>query len=972
MRTIRDRSTTRSIAFTVALMAVFALAVPFAGSAVATHPAGSSLEILEEIDTNPAGSTHTLTAQLFSGATNSSPTNTLFVNVDFEVEEGPAVRTGCTPGQTDICAGGTVSSDGNTPSTPDMTCNILPNSNKCSVVFTSDDAGTNIIRGFIDHGANSGATAPNAETYDGTEGRYSGISDCDIGRTTSPIGTGAGERCDFSSQSTPLAPSPGSIAEPDATDVVQKTWSQTIIGNTCLDVDPNTDTNPSGTEHVLTATVTNATTRGGSANADPSGDTCSPSASPGAPRPGVIVSFSLNDADTGILGSDDPNAFFSRTGGASTNPAGGGPNSVTCTTNSSGVCTVAIKTVSATATGDNYVIGRVQGATGGSGAACANPTFTGTTGGVGSGAQNSCTAEVVKKDWVTSGAVTAVNASPEEDTNPINTTHTMTASAADALGAPAAGQAITFDVTAGVNATTDFDNNPSTPGGFIAQCTTGATGTCTASYSSAVTGDDTITACIDANVDFNCSATEVDSGNTTTGDANDDQIVKRWVAVGAGASQIALDMEGCNGSTTNPADAATYQDTATANVVSNDRNDAHAVCATVFNTTGQPVRTPVTFAITSGPGRFVTPSSTDNATFTEGSPADRGTTVTVDPGTCASGAGGTSPANASTTGTGTGSGTYTCAFVLSDTTGSTAVRACIEGSTTICDTGTKPWQTTVQNARTVAVTPESAANPTGTNHEFLATVTDRFDNPVPGVAIAWARTGQGAVVSQENTTNADGEAVIVVRSETAGSTTVTATIPGASTDCDEPATAPTGREAATAGTCTDSGTKTWTGAVGDTECSDTADNDGDGNVDLDDPGCTDADDDSEDTDVPRACRDRSNAIVGTSGDDVLAGTTGPDVICGAGGDDVIRANSGNDLVVGNGGNDGIHGGPGKDNLSGNGGTDSISGNDGSDVLKGQAGNDTLKGGGGNDTLNGGRGRDRCFGNAGRDTVRNCE
>ena len=975
------------MAFTVALMAVFAIAVPFIGTAQATHPPNCSLEVLEEVDTNPAGSTHTLTAQLFAGSGSTPCTvntsTTLNVNVDFEVESGPPIRANCTFQTNNVCSGGSATNDGISPNTPDMTCDIGSAggvgtaASSCQVTFTADAGGTNLVRAFIDHDRNNaGASSP---TYDGTEGRYAGPTDCGTnvggtGRTSTGTGPGTGTRCDFdAAQPSPFLPAePGGIGEPDTTDVVQKSWTQGLTGNTCLDVDPNSDTNASGTEHVITATVTTATTRTASSTSDTSGDSCNTNASPGLPREGVQVDFSLNDIDTGIAGSDDPNAFFSKINEFGTNPSGGGPNNVTCITAPNGTCTVTIRTVSATAIGDNYVIGRVPGSTGGAGGGCSNAVFSGGTGGTGTGAGDSCTAEVVRKIWASPGTITGVNASPEEDTNAVNTQHTITATTINVLGDPVSGQTITFDVTSGINATGDIDNNPSTPGGFIGQCSAGPSGSCSVSYTSTLPGDDTITACIDANATFDCDATENDSGNTTVGDANDDQVIKHWVTAGSEASRISVDMEGCNGSTTNPADTATYQETATPNEVTNDRNDAHAVCATVFNSANITVRTPVTFTITSGPGRFVLPSNTNNTTFTEGSDEDLGASVTVDPGTCASGAGGPgAPSNAATTGTGRGSGTYNCAFLLSEISGSTVVRACVEGSTTICDTGTKPWQTVTQNARFVAVTPETDTNPPGTNHEFTATITDRFGNGVPGVAITWSRTGEGVIVSQENTTNAEGEAVIVVRSETAGTTTVTATISGTSSDCDEAANAPTGREAATAGNCSDSGTKTWD-AAGDTECSDTTDNDGDGNVDLDDQGCSSSADDSENTDMPRACRGRSGAIVGTPGADVLPGTSGPDVICGAGGADVIRSLGGNDLVFGNGGDDAIRGGKGRDNLSGNGGRDSVLGNDGNDVIKGQAGNDTLKGGDGNDTLNGGRGRDRCFGNRGRDSVRNCE
>ena len=158
------------------------------------------------------------------------------------------------------------------------------------------------------------------------------------------------------------------------------------------------------------------------------------------------------------------------------------------------------------------------------------------------------------------------------------------------------------------------------------------------------------------------------------------------------------------------------------------------------------------------------------------------------------------------------------------------------------------------------------------------------------------------------------------------------------------------------------------------ECDDNIDNDGDGEIDFpDDPGCSSASDDSEeDGFVPRACRNvgpGQNVIVGTSGNDAISGTSGDDVICGAGGNDVIDARGGADLVTGNAGDDTISGGRGKDNLSGNKGHDTISGQAGNDVLRGGGGRDTLKGNKGIDTIRGGGGSDTLQGGKHDDVLR---
>ena len=978
------RSNRPGLAFVTAIAVVLTLAVPFAGQALADHPSTCNLEVLEEVDSNPAGTTHTLTARLFVGTTGNSAScdqHAVPIEIDFEVESGPAIRA-CTPSlTTDEClpgpgqpgAGTAVGNEeGNTPQQPDFSCTIsaaptgdFEAQTRCTVHITSDATGTNQIRAWIDHDGGPGVDADTAE------GRYAGTTDCtatDANARTTTDRTGPNS-CTQDENGEAIPAVPGSSSEPDITDVVQKTWTQSVAGAVCVDLDPNDDVNLSGTEHTMTLTVTNQAARAASTSEDASEDTCFGAGT--LPRAGVAAQFQLTD--------DDPNAFFTSVNGQPTNASGGTPNTVTCTTTAQGTCTATIKTVNPAAVDDNKVTATVVGSTAGT-----------------------SQSETVTKRWASPQTVTNIDLVPEEDTNPLGTAHQLTATARNAVDQGVANTLITFEVVSGVNQSRDNDNNVATPPGFIGQCTTAASGSCSVSYTGTVLGDDVIAACKDDPADFECAGTEADSGNTRLGDADDDLVLKRWVSSGQGPAAISLDMEGCNGELANPS-AATWEATAIPNGVSNDRQQAHAICAAVFSSANVLTRTRVTFTIVAGPGRFIVPS-TASSTFTEGSNRDLGTTVTTEAGTCHAGA---TNAGAPTSGTGVGSGSYNCAFLLSQATGNTSVRACIEG-TLICKTGTKPW-TGESPARHISVTPETGSNMIGTNHEVIAKLTDRFGNAVANETITWSRTGEGFIVSQETTTNVEGQAKLVIRSDVEGTTTVSATITN-QTNCARAAGNPTG---ATAGTCTDTATKTWT-TEPELQCSDEIDNDGDGRIDFpDDPGCADADDDDE-TDpppAPRACRDRgpdANVVVGTSGPDVLNGSSGRDVMCGAGGDDVINGRGGADLIVGNGGDDEISGGSGKDNISGNAGNDIVSGNrdndsvkgnggndalkgnagvdtlaggggsdalqggDHSDILKGGKGSDTLGGGAGNDALDGGAGRDRCAGNAGRDRIVRCE
>ena len=117
----------------------------------------------------------------------------------------------------------------------------------------------------------------------------------------------------------------------------------------------------------------------------------------------------------------------------------------------------------------------------------------------------------------------------------------------------------------------------------------------------------------------------------------------------------------------------------------------------------------------------------------------------------------------------------------------------------------------------------------------------------------------------------------------------------------------------------------------DPKCDDGKDNDGDGKVDLKDPGCSSRNDNSERDKKPESDR---CTIRGNNGDNVLKGTPRSDRICGLGGNDVIRGLSGNDTLVG---------GAGRDQLLGSFGNDTL---------------DSKDGVWGNDILDGGQGRDR--------------
>jgi Ca2+-binding RTX toxin-like protein len=326
------------------------------------------------------------------------------------------------------------------------------------------------------------------------------------------------------------------------------------------------------------------------------------------------------------------------------------------------------------------------------------------------------------------------------------------------------------------------------------------------------------------------------------------------------------------------------------------------------------------------------------------------------------------------------------------------------------DVVTKTW---VKDARTISCTPETAERETGDQHEITCIVQDVDGNPVQGETVTFTESGPGTVSPTTDTSDANGQVSTTATSGEEGQQTVTATLnddlgsgePSNADECDRAAGDPSG---APAGQCSDSVTVTW--IAGEPECNDGVDNDGDGDVDYpedvdcdsatdddesepttEDPQCNDGidndgdgdidfpddadcnnptdDDESPDEDgfCPGYEQDPRNQVVGTENNDELEGTEGNDIICGLGGDDLIEGLGGNDLIIGGGGDDSLRGGDGNDTIKGGGGKDSLRGGSGNDTLRGGAQNDDIRGNAGDDNMIGGKGYDVLRGGGGDDT-----
>lgn len=90
---------------------------------------------------------------------------------------------------------------------------------------------------------------------------------------------------------------------------------------------------------------------------------------------------------------------------------------------------------------------------------------------------------------------------------------------------------------------------------------------------------------------------------------------------------------------------------------------------------------------------------------------------------------------------------------------------------------------------------------------------------------------------------------------------------------------------------------------------------------------------------------KSNNLVGDSGNDTICGDNGNDTISGLRGDDKLSGDNGEDLLIGGEGDDVLWGGNGKDTLDGGAGDDTLHGQNGNDtfVFQWEGGSDVICG-----------------------------
>ena len=895
--TQRDR---RGLAFALAVVAIFAVVFPFMLPAAANHPTNSCLDVDPEEDTNPLGTTHSVTAVLkakaapaMDDACNGAPTPPTMgpVDIDFEIV-GPN-----DPDQSD------------SPSTPDMFCTITAPSTSCtSPPYTGTSLGTDEIRGWVDH--DSTTEADTAEEPD----------------DTNPATWGDGDLC-----SLPTAPAP---TEPDCTDVVLKEWEPGVAHS--LDCDdargPATEEeiNPSGrgagSNEVYTCTVRDVT---GTPTAEaPNGDPADASS-----RANYQV---RGEVETDRNDPDAPDSDTEET-----------PDYQCNGVDANGQCTITV-TQAEGELGTAEICFWVHDPADTSGpsglADCANETeqTREATAADGSDSGNDL-ADQVEKTWA-NPQLSGVDAEPETDTNQLGEQHTITATVYNEFGETfVSNTVVNFEFFQG--SPSDGDGN--TPGSPDRTCTTTNSSSCSITYTSTTPGTDLVCVYTDQDPGTSTFDNPQLANNNTNGTCGDEGLNDPDDDVtGADPSEPNGDNQDVVQKTWQPQSAATRLD-CNPETAGNVTNTSHTITCTARNESGTTVigsEVDVEATGTNDPDNNGDLTSPD---FTCQTNASGQCTFTHGP------AGNSSSANAGIT-------TYR-AWIDSDRSNTSAEADTAEGRNETTTPGrTEPDETDVVEKTWVApgpcVTQSPSASPTGSptasptaspSPSPTAIPTARpTPTPTPSACPTPSPTPTRSPTPTPTPTplpecsdgfdnDADGEVDL------------------ADDDCDSATDDNEGSDFVPR-TCRDRGAQenvmvgtpgadVLTGTQGrDVICGAGGDDviSGRGGNDL-------------------IAGNGGDDTIGAGGDkDNASGNGGNDALSGNKGNDSLKGNSGNDSIKGNAGVDSMSGGGGADSLQGGDGDDVLKGGAGGDTLRGGDGRDALDGGDGADQCFGNKGRDR--------------
>ncbi len=387
--------------------------VPMSGVALANH--GSRVMDVNEPPLNdneenpqpfvhPVGSTHTMTATVYTcSATTAGQDRDYFA--------------GCTRSAAGSNAPITINweiesgpndTDGNTPTSPDRTCIIAAGEDNCSIGYSSSTAGTDRWRSWIADATADTAEGQNEQTHPGA------------GASSPPAG------CSGAQQNALKDPP----FEPDCTDVIDVQWTQ---GGAAVRLDCD---DPNGPD---TERETNRRGTGADSNET---YTCTVTSNTNAPQSNLVVRGE-NEA-----GANDPD-----------NSASYDTPDYNCSTDSEGRCTITVTSEGEAGTARIcFWLANV-----GPGE-CQNETQEPTLEAVQSDGSDTGNDQwdQVEKTWE-DPRTSSIDVEPEAATNPLGTTHTLTATVYNQFGEQQSG-AITvyFEFFQGSPSDTD-GNSPNTP-----------------------------------------------------------------------------------------------------------------------------------------------------------------------------------------------------------------------------------------------------------------------------------------------------------------------------------------------------------------------------------------------------------------------------------------------------------------------------------------------------------------------------
>ena len=785
-----------------------------------------------ETDTNNLGEQHTITATVYDQFGDPFQGNT---QVRFEFFAGSPSDP--------------ANDAGNTSATPDRTC-TTNNSPTCSITYTqTTTAGTDLICVWT-----NAAPALLNNSTNGTCGGEA-LADAD----------------DAAGQAD--APAPAN----DDVDVVQKIW-RNPNAPARVDCGPETDTNPTGTAHTVTCTVTNS-----------------------------LGNVSANaNVDVEATGPGDPD-------GTNTPLT---PD-FTCTTNAQGTCSFthgpAGTTTPGTTTYRAWLDADNSNATNEADATEARDE----TATAGATAEPDDT-DVVNKTWV--GPPAAIVATPASDTASVGSCNAFTFTVTDAAGNPVSGVRLDVEQRHATANDNTANNEPT-----VTFCTT-------------TEGPNPTPVDVNAG-DLRPPAETPDNTGTIGGETTDPTNAGGQLTVGVtvaagngsdGTGTVAV--QAFFESTDNDdRDANEPQATATKTWIVPEGRTIDCEPETVTNRTG--VTQTVVCIVRD---RFGVPAPNEGVTFTSSGPGTLTTTTTVTTdanGRAEVGATSLQPGNQVVTGTITDDLTGTepahfdeCDRPAGDPAGAPA-GVCAD-SVTLTWTQATPYS--------VTISPEEAWNAPGTSHTFLVTVLDQAGNPVAGVAVDWATGGAGGLAVTSPTTDASGQVEAVATSQERGDQTVTASTATCATGGDCAATAVKHWGPDFCDVYGTEGADRLVGTAGDDvicafDGDDVVLGRGGNDLILGHGG--------DDTITGGAGRDTVQAGAGR---DFVRGSDGPDFVRGGRGDDILRGSAGADFLSGGRGHDTIAGGSGGDTLLGRAGNDRLDGGRGRDGCSGGRGRDTIR------------------------------